>query len=145
MQSCAIHRNLLDYEKKVGRVLTVRTAAFTAAAVGGGVGAGAACWFCLGLPWSVSQFVVFGIAVPLWLMGFARPAGMRPEAWWPYGRRTLFGKTRLTYEVGGRGPQGRPGAGSRKGGEWDVLQKAWERRWRRAHGVELLDPDGGWE
>lgn len=141
MQSTQVHRNLLDYEKKVGRSLTLRTVCFTAAALVAGTLAGGACWALLRLPWSVTQVVLLAVTVPVWLMGFARPGGMKPEKWWPYGRRTLFGKTRIQYVTSGRGPQGRPGAEARKGGEWDVLADAWEKEGARRRGVERVDAD----
>lgn len=133
-----VHRNLLDYEKKIGRSLTARTAAFTAGALGAGLAVGAACWFALRVPWSVAQFAVLAVTVPLWALGFARPCGMKPEKWWPYGRRTLFGRMRLEYVTSGRMPE--VPRFERMGGEWDVLHQEWETHGRRRRGVELWDP-----
>ena len=134
----AVHRDLLHYEKKIGRSLTARTAAFTAGALAAGLAVGAACWFALRIPWSVAQFAVLFVTVPLWAAGFARPCGMKPEEWWPYGRRTLFGKMHLDYTTAGRMPEAP--RFEKIGGEWDVLQKEWERGGRRIWGVELWDP-----
>lgn len=137
----AVHRDLLHYEKKIGRSLTARTAAFTAGALAAGLSVGAACWFVLRIPWSVAQFAVLFVTVPLWAVGFARPCGMKPEEWWPYGRRTLFGKMRLDYTTAGRMPE-RPRF-ERKGGEWDALQEEWETGGKRRRGVELWNPSEG--
>ena len=137
-RSGPVHRNLLDYEKKVGRSLTVRMAACTAAALACGLTAGGLLWFGLRVPWAASQFAVLAVTVPLWALGFARPCGMKPERWWPYGRRTLFGATRLEYATGDRVPSVPRAQGM--GGAWDVLQKRWESGGRRRRGVELWDP-----
>lgn len=134
----AVHRDLLHYEKKIGRSLTLRTAAFAVGALAAGSAVGATCWFVLGISWPAAQLAVLAATVPLWALGFARPAGMKPEQWWPYGRRALFGRSRIDYTTGGRMP-GAPRFG-RKGGEWDVLQKEWQRAAKRVRGVELWDP-----
>ena len=141
MQSTQVHRNLLDYEKKVGRSITLRTVCFTVAALTAGTAAGAACAGTLRLPWAATQAVLLAVTVPVWLAGFARPGGMKPEKWWPYGRRSLFGKTRILYLTSGRGPQGQPSPKAKKGGEWDVLAEAWEKEGMRRRGVESVNPD----
>lgn len=135
--SAQVHRNLLGYEKKIGRSVTARTAAFTGAALAAGLAAGAGAWLLLRIPWSVAQFAVLAVTVPVWALGFARPCGMKPERWWPYGRRRVLGLSRLAYEAGERFPA--PRRLRKRGGEWDVLQEAWAARERR-RGVELWEP-----
>lgn len=140
MQTSQVHKNLLDYEKKVGRSLTLRTVAFTVAAIACGTGVGAALSGLGRLPWGLCQAAVFLVSMPLWLMGFFRPRGMKPEKWLPYGMRAAFGKTRLTYVTSQRGPRGRLDGYVKRGGEWDVLHETWERA-RRRNGAELFDPE----
>ena len=102
MLSAEIHKDLTKYKAKVVAGLSARTLACIALAVGSAVLCGFYFTWVLGIDFDVVSWLIYGITVPFWALGFLQPKGMEVEEWLPLWIRQKFGESRLTYENHGR-------------------------------------------
>ena len=98
MLSAGVHKDLTQYRAKVVGGLTLRTLTCIACALGMSAGTAAYAWFVLGIDFDDISFLVYGVSIPFWLLGFFRPDGMEFEEWLPYWWRHNVGSDRLTYD-----------------------------------------------
>ncbi|MEG2006758.1 MAG: PrgI family protein [Raoultibacter sp.] len=101
MIEVSIHKDINEYQEKVYGGMSIRKIVSIVTAIPIGIGVGALLTYCWEMEIADAAWFVIATTLPIWLLGWWQPEGMKPERyieiWW----QANFGTNKLPYQIDG--------------------------------------------
>ncbi|MCL2322244.1 MAG: PrgI family protein [Oscillospiraceae bacterium] len=97
MLSVAVHKDVSEYQPKIFGKLTSRTLISIVCAIGFSLLSAVYLVFVLKVSVSDNVWLIYAVSIPFWLIGFAKPYGMKFEEFFPAWLRHQLTNGRIMY------------------------------------------------